>query len=213
MVDETPPKLDGIAREQAIAWLMECRAGVPPRAPRKPPDLSDPAVAKAVADLDAEIEKHKDLLAAIAMSRGLRQPQRRDHLFAATVVPASPGAAVGRHLKQVYLKLFSDGIYKIGETKNPDDRPGQLEGEYQIDVHHNKEYLSPVAHELEQALLRHFRHFRVERGGARELFDLPLEVVAQFEMIAEEVEKWVFNAEEARLKLELLRIETEYTFF
>jgi len=213
MADEAESDTKKRLEATALAWLLEHRAGLPSRGPHQPPDMNDPAVAEAVTELYRQIVTNQDKLAAIGLARGMTQAQRREALLASHIEMQTPEAAVGRYLKEVYLKLFADGVYKIGETGKPDDRPGQLQNEYRVAVHNNKEYLSPLAHELEQALLDHFVSFRVRRGGRRELVALPLELVGQFEVIAAKVEQWVFNREEARLKLEVLRLETECEYY
>jgi hypothetical protein len=176
---------DSTRAAEALAWLRERRAGI--RRPPPPPPRNDPAILEQIEEWEREKRKCEELLAAIVASKVLTQGQRREHFFLGTYRPEEPEGAIGRHLKEVYLKLFDNGIYKLGETNRPIDRPGELETEYKSKVVDERFYYSAVGHEL-------------------------LVVLGLFEVIAREHEEWILKSEEARLNLEILRLETTIAF-
>lgn len=118
----------------------------------------------------------------------------------------------------IYLmRKGPDGPYKIGKTGiSPEWRKMQLQKRIRSFFRVVNSYATIVPFALEQALHVHFADYRVKRKdrqhGQRvylrgELFWLPPAVVTTFKATAARVEKWVLAAEEARMELELLRLQ------
>jgi hypothetical protein len=128
-----------------------------------------------------------------------------------------PGADPWRNCGNVYLMQrfrvtregsfipLPNGPHKIGATNRPwKKRVYELRNAWLRPV---ARYPTPVAFALENALHRHFREFHVKRPGSRELFRLPNAEVDGFVETVAQVERCVLVAEEARLGLEIMRLE------
>ena len=105
--------------------------------------------------------------------------------------------------------------YKIGATRHPKMRSITLWNHKRLIS--RAKYCTPVPFALEKALHRHFDEFRIKRIGkikkgerkaqAGELFRLHPEQVEAFNETVAKIEHWVLIAEEARLELEIMRLE------
>jgi len=104
---------------------------------------------------------------------------------------------------------LEEGVFKIGKANDPEDRRKLLEKEYGCRLIVCDTYPTVVDYSLERALHRHFRRFKFERDGRRELFTVPLDMVPEFSVLAAELEQHVLAAATARLELEMLRLELE----
>jgi|SRR5579884_1999360 len=114
----------------------------------------------------------------------------------------------------IYLESYPNGIFTIGETKRPGKyRSKELwrEGFWSI-----AKYDTVIPFELEQALHAHYDDFRIRRQERRkgqkknlpdELFRLPPEEIERFKEVVAKIERWVLVAAEARLALEVMRME------
>jgi hypothetical protein len=79
--------------------------------------------------------------------------------------------------------------------------------------------MTPVPIALEQQLHLHYDDFRIKRDGERrkderaneagERFRLTEQELEAFKATAAKVERWVLLAEEARLELEIMRMEAK----
>jgi hypothetical protein len=105
-------------------------------------------------------------------------------------------------------------LYKIGHTQRTwKKRSNEL---YREGYTSKARYATVVPFQLEQALHAHYDHFRVRRAerqkGQRknirgERFRLPQEEIERFKEVVSRVECWVLVAVEARLELEIMRME------
>jgi hypothetical protein len=108
-------------------------------------------------------------------------------------------------------------LFKIGATNRAwKNRRDEL---WRDNCLSKEKYATVVAFELEDALHDHFHHFRVQRKdrqkGQRknvrgERFWLPKEEVECFKDTAAKIERWVLAATEARLELEIMKMEAAF---
>ena len=116
----------------------------------------------------------------------------------------------------IVLKHTPNCAYKIGKTDRPQKkRSNELWNQKCLLL--RAKYVTAVAFPLEQALHRHFDEFRIKREGLRqrgernnlpgEEFRLSPQAVEDFKTTVAKVEHWVLIAEEARLELDIMRLE------
>jgi hypothetical protein len=113
-----------------------------------------------------------------------------------------------------YLESYPNGLFKIGYTKRPGKkRQDELRQEEHWSI---AKYVTVVPFELEQALHAHYDDFRIRRQerqrGQRknirgELFRLTPEEIERFKGVVAKIEHWVLVAAQARLELEVMRVE------
>lgn len=131
-------------------------------------------------------------------------------------------------LKNVHLRFDCGHVYllqringahhKIGSTgRKISRRIQEIFQKDRIRYRVIEKYPVVCAYKLERELHRHFGRFRIRRKGERkkgerdyqpgEKFKLPIGEVTSFRETVAKLEKWVMHAEEARLELEIIRIE------
>jgi hypothetical protein len=119
-----------------------------------------------------------------------------------------------RKERSVVLESYPTPLLKIGATNRPwKKRRDELWKEGCLTM---QKYATVVAFELEEALHDHFDHFRVRQAerqmGQRknirgERFRLPTEEIERFKETMAKIECWVLFATEARLELEVMKID------
>jgi hypothetical protein len=111
-----------------------------------------------------------------------------------------------------YVYLIPRGnMHKIGKTdRMPRMRRREIERQLKSFLTMVVKYPTVIPLPLEQALHRHFDEFRIRREVERQKGERKHQKGELFRLPPEEVERWVLIAEEARLELEILRMEAEH---